>query len=189
MEIIPKSRAIAGVRVATENDAAAVARIYAPYVRETAITFEEIPPSADEMGGRVRTTLKTHPFLVFEDGGSVVAYAYASPHRERPAYRWSADVAIYAVPEVHRRGMGRALYARLLDILRRQGFHSAFAGVTLPNQNSVGLHEAMGFGHVGIYAEVGFKLGAWRDVGWWQCRIAGGPPCGAPIAFPDLRET
>jgi len=180
---------MAGVRVATAHDAAAVASIYAPYVRETAISFEELPPSVDDMSGRISKTLATHPFLVFEDGGSVVAYAYASPHRERPAYRWSADVAIYAAPAIHRRGVGRALYARLLDILGRQGFHSAFAGITLPNANSVGLHEAMGFEHVGTYAEVGFKLGTWRDVGWWQCRIASGPRCDALIAFPDLRET
>jgi L-amino acid N-acyltransferase YncA len=179
---------MAGVRVATENDAAAVAGIYAPYVRETAISFEELPPSPDEMSGRIRRTLATHPFLVFEDGYSVVAYAYASPHRERPAYRWSADVAIYAAPDIHRRGVGRALYACLLDRLERQGFHSAFAGITLPNQNSIGLHEAMGFEHVGTYAEVGFKFGSWRDVGWWHRRIVSGPPCGAPIAFPELRE-
>jgi L-amino acid N-acyltransferase YncA len=178
-----------GVRVATENDAAAVARIYDPYVRETAISFEEIPPSPDEMSSRIRKTLSTHPFLVFEDGSSVVGYAYASPHRERPAYRWSADVAIYAAPEAHRRGVGRALYASLLDMLGRQGFHAAFAGITLPNANSVGLHEAMGFEHVGTYGEVGFKLGSWRDVGWWHRRIASGPPCGALIAFADLRET
>lgn len=177
---------MAGVRVATENDAAAVAGIYAPYVRDTAISFEELPPSPDDMSSRIRKTLATHPFLVFEDGGSVVAYAYASPHRERPAYRWSADVAIYAAPEIHRRGVGRALYASLLDILARQGFHAAFAGITLPNEKSVGLHEAMGFEHVGIYSEVGFKLGSWRDVGWWQHRIASGSRSGAPIAFPEL---
>jgi len=180
---------MAGVRVATENDAAAVASIYAPYVRDTAISFEEVPPSPNVMSDRINRTLATHPFLVFEDGGSVVAYAYASPHRERPAYRWSTDVAIYAAPEIHRRGVGRVLYAYLLDLLGRQGFHAAFAGITLPNANSVGLHEAMGFEHVGTYAEVGFKLGSWRDVGWWCCRIASGPPYGAPVAFPDLRET
>jgi L-amino acid N-acyltransferase YncA len=180
---------MAGVRVATENDAAAVARIYAPYVRETAISFEELPPSPDDMSGRIGRTLSTYPFLVFEDGDTVVAYAYASSHRERPAYRWSADVAIYAAPEVHRRGVGRALYARLLDMLGRQGFHAAYAGITLPNKNSIGLHEAMGFEHVGTYAEVGFKLGSWRDVGWWQYRIASGSRCGALIAFPDLRES
>lgn len=180
---------MAGVRVATENDAAAVAAIYAPYVRDSAISFEEIPPSPDDMRGRIARTLSTHPFLVFEDGCFVVAYAYASPHRERAAYRWSADVAVYAAPEIHRRGVGRALYARLLEILGRQGFHAAFAGITLPNANSTGLHEAMGFAHVGTYAEVGFKLGSWRDVGWWQYRIASGPRCGALIAFPDLRES
>jgi len=180
---------MAGVRVATENDAAAVAGIYAPFVRETAISFEEVPPSPDDMSGRIRRTLATHPFLVFEDGDVVVAYAYASPHRERAAYRWSSDVAIYAAPEVHRRGVGRALYAWLLEILGRQGFHAAFAGITLPNANSIGLHEAMGFEHVGTYAEVGFKFGTWRDVGWWHRRIASGPPRDAPIAFADLRET
>jgi len=179
---------MASVRVATENDAAAVSAIYAPYVRETAISFEELPPAPDEMSGRIKRTLATHPFLVFEDGASVVAYAYASAHRERAAYRWSADVAIYAAPAVHRRGVGRALYAHLLNILRRQGFHAAFAGITLPNASSIGLHEAMGFEHVGTYAEVGFKLGAWRDVGWWQYRISIGAPVGAPIAFPDLRD-
>jgi len=179
---------MASVRVATENDAAAVSAIYAPYVRETAISFEELPPAPDEMSGRIKRTLATHPFLVFEDVASVVAYAYASAHRERAAYRWSADVAIYAAPAVHRRGVGRALYAHLLNILRRQGFHAAFAGITLPNASSIGLHEAMGFEHVGTYAEVGFKLGAWRDVGWWQYRISIGAPVGAPIAFPDLRD-
>jgi len=179
---------MAGVRVATENDAAAVAAIYAPYVLETVISFEERPPSLVDMSGRITRTLETHPFLVFEDGDSVVAYAYASAHRERAAYRWSADVAIYAAPAVHLRGVGRALYAHLLNILRRQGFHAAFAGITLPNASSIGLHEAMGFEHVGTYTEVGFKLGAWRDVGWWQYRIAIGAPVGAPIAFPDLAD-
>jgi L-amino acid N-acyltransferase YncA len=174
------------VRIATEQDASAVAGIYAPYVRDTAISFEEVTPSQDEMGRRIRKTLATHPFLVFEDGDTVVAYAYASQHRERAAYRWSVDVAVYAAPEVHRRGVGRALYGCLLETLARQGFHAAFAGITLPNEKSVGLHEAIGFQQVATYAEVGFKLGAWRDVGWWRLPLCGGSPRGEPIAFPDL---
>jgi L-amino acid N-acyltransferase YncA len=177
---------MSGVRIATERDASAVASIYAPYVRDTAISFEEVAPSPDEMGRRIRKTLATHPFLVFEDGDAVVAYACASHHRERAAYRWSVDVAVYAVSEVHRRGVGRALYRRLLETLARQGFHTAFAGITLPNEKSVGLHEAMGFQQVATYAEVGFKLGAWHDVGWWSLPLCGGPPPGEPIAFPDL---
>jgi phosphinothricin acetyltransferase len=177
---------MAGVRVANEEDAPAVADIYAPYVRDTVISFEQDPPSAEEMRGRMRKILTTYPFLVFEDGGAVVAYAYASPHAERPAYRWSVDVAVYAAPEVHRRGVGRTLYTRLFEILVRQGFHSAFAGITLPNEKSVGLHEAMGFRPVGTYVEAGFKFGAWRDVGWWGRSIGSGLPDGDPTPFAEL---
>ncbi|WP_293681148.1 arsinothricin resistance N-acetyltransferase ArsN1 family B [uncultured Phenylobacterium sp.] len=177
---------MARVRTATEEDAAAVAGIYAPYVRDTVISFEEVPPSAEEMRGRMRKTLTTHPFLVFEDEGWVAAYAYATPHKERAAYRWSVDVTAYAAPEVHRRGVGRALYTRLFEILLRQGFHAAFAGITLPNEKSVGLHEAMGFRHIGAFADAGFKFGAWRDVGWWGRLIASGPPRGEPIPFCEL---
>ncbi|MGH6958437.1 MAG: arsinothricin resistance N-acetyltransferase ArsN1 family B [Caulobacteraceae bacterium] len=177
------------VRVATPQDAAAVADIYGPYVRETAISFEETAPSTAEMRGRIEKTLDAFPFLVFEnDGGAVVAYAYASRHRERAAYRWSCDVTIYAAPHVHRRGVGRALYADLLEILARQGVHAAYAGITLPNEKSAGLHEAMGFRHLGTYSQVGFKLGAWRDVGWWRCAIGRGPPENEPIPFPALAE-
>ena len=178
---------MAGVRIASESDAEAVASIYAPYVRATAISFEEVPPSPDEMRSRIRKVLRTYPFLVFEDDcGSVVAYANATPHKERAAYRWSVDVTAYAVPEVHRRGVGRALYTRLFEILQQQGFHSAFAGITLPNEKSVGLHEAMGFRHIGVYADAGFKFGAWRDVGWWGRPIASGAPRGEPIPFCEL---
>jgi len=178
---------MAGVRIATEDDALAVATIYAPYVRDTVISFEEVPPSEDEMRGRIRNILRTHPFLVYEDDDRVVAYAYASQHRERAAYRWSTDVTVYAAADVHRRGIGRALYRRLLEILVRQGFHAAFAGITLPNEKSVGLHEAMGFGFIGTYHEVGFKFGAWRDVGWWGLALESGPSCGEPTPFPEMR--
>jgi phosphinothricin acetyltransferase len=174
------------VRIAREADAPTVADIYAPYVRETAISFEEVPPSPAEMRERICKTLATHPFLVFEDGNTVVAYAHASRHKERPSYRWSVDVGVYAAPPVHRRGVGRALYTRLLDILARQGFHAAFAGITLPNEKSVGLHEAMGFRHLGTYAEVGFKLSALRDVGWWRRPLGTGLPTGEPIEFSKL---
>lgn len=177
---------MAGVRIANEDDAEAVAGVYAPYVRDTAISFEELAPSTDEMRRRIRTTLATHPFLVFEDRGAVVAYACATPHGERAAYRWSVDVAIYAAPEVHGRGVGRALYTRLFEILERQGLHAAYAGITLPNEKSVGLHEAMGFRRIGTYLEAGFKFGAWRDVGWWGRPIGEGPPRGEPVPFPAL---
>jgi phosphinothricin acetyltransferase len=108
----------------------------------------------------------------------VVGYAYASPHRDRAAYQWSVDVTVYVSPRAHRTGTGRRLYGLLLAILRQQGYHQAFGGITLPNTASVGLHEAMGFTPVGVYRRVGFKLGAWRDVGWWGVEL--GPPPSAP---------
>lgn len=174
------------VRVATAADAAAVAAIYAPYVAETAISFEEEPPSAEEMAARIAATLQTHPFLVYDPGDGVIGYAYAGAHAARPAYRWSCNVSAYVAPSRTRRGVGRALYGELLGIVKAQGFHAAFAGVALPNEASVGLHEAMGFRNLGTYREVGFKHGRWHDVGWWRLGLAEGPPSGEPIPFPAL---
>lgn len=169
------------IRLATAEDGDALAAIYRPYVLETTISFEETPPSPDEMSQRIVATLATCPFLVFEDQGVVLAYAYASPHRARPAYRWSVDVSVYAANNAHRRGIGRTLYTELLRRLTAQGFHSAYAGIALPNAASVGLHEAMGFRHLGTYEEVGFKFGRWRDVGWWQRPLNQGLPSANPL--------
>lgn len=166
--------------MARSEDGPALAEIYRPYVLETAISFEDAPPTASEMSSRITATLAAYPFLVFEEGGEVLAYAYGSAHRARAAYRWSVDVTVYAARHVHGRGIGRRLYRDLLDRLTRQGFHSAFAGIALPNAKSVGLHEAMGFRHLGAYQEVGFKLGRWHDVGWWRLSLNEGPPTGDP---------
>ena len=174
------------VRVASEADAAAVAASYAPYGLQTAITFEEQAPSAEDMAARMRKILQGHPFLVFEEAGAVLGYAYASPHKERSAYRWSVDVAIYVAAAAHRRGIGRALYGRLLEILARQGFHTAYAGITMPNESSIGLHEAMGFRLIGAYGEVGFKFGEWRNVGWWGLAISPSSRPSEPVPFPAL---
>lgn len=175
------------VRVATTADADAVAAIYAPYVADTAISFEERPPPPAEMAERIAVTLRAYPFLVYDTGEGVVGYAYAGAHAARPAYRWSCAVTAYVAPGHARRGIGRALYAVLIERLKAQGFHSAFAGVALPNDASVGLHEAMGFEHLGTYREVGFKHGRWHDVGWWRLGLAEGPPGGEPVPFPALR--
>ncbi len=156
------------IRPATVADAAEIQRIYAPFVRETAISFEEVPPSVDEMAGRITSTLKSHPWLVAVDDGKVCGYVYASAHRERAAYRYSSDTTVYIAPQAQRRGVGHALYAELLPELKRRGFHMVFAGIALPNPPSVALHESMGFTPVGVYREVGFKFGRWHDVGWWQ---------------------
>jgi phosphinothricin acetyltransferase len=156
------------VRPASAADGEAIGAIYAPYVLETAISFEEVAPSGEEMARRIKSTLPTHPFLVAEENGHVLGYAYAGPHGERAAYRWSANVSAYVGGDAHRRGIGRTLYAELFRLLLRQGFHSIFAGITLPNEKSIGLHEAMGFVHLGTYRDVGYKLGRWHDVGYWR---------------------
>lgn len=168
------------------GDAAACAAIYAPYVTDTVISLEEVAPDAREMAARIQATSRTHPWLIAELDGVVAGYAYASRHRERGAYRWAADVTVYVGPDHHRRGVGRALYETLLRLLTDQGFCTACAGITLPNPASVGLHESCGFRPVGVYRAIGWKLGAWRDVGWWQCDLAvpgDDPP--APLRAPD----
>jgi phosphinothricin acetyltransferase len=166
------------VRLAEPADAADVAAIYAPIVTGTWISFEEIAPDAREIRRRIERAIGIWPFLCFERDGSVAGYAYASPHRERAAYRWSADVSVYVAEGFRRGGAARRLYAALFAILREQGYYNAFAGITLPNDASVGLHHRMGFADVGIYRNVGYKLGAWHDTIWMQrpLRAAQGTP-------------
>lgn len=159
------------IRLATTGDAAAVAAIYAPYCEESAVSFEVVAPSAQEMAQRIATVIVQRPWIVLEDDGIVIGYAYAAPHNERRAYRWSVNTAIYISRTHQRRGAGRALYTTLFDLLRHLGYHNAVAGITLPNPASVGLHEAMGFVLVGVYRDIGYKLGAWRDVAWYQASI------------------
>jgi len=157
--------------VAAESDAGACLEIYAPYVRDTAISFEEEVPTLEEFSQRIRAYTRTHPWLVFEAPEGIAGYAYASQHRSRAAYRWAADVTVYVAPSRHRGGVGRQLYQELFDRLRKRGFHVACAGITLPNPASVGLHEALGFKPVGTYPRIGWKAGAWHDVGWWQLEL------------------
>jgi L-amino acid N-acyltransferase YncA len=174
------------VRIATAADAPDIQAIYAPIVRDSAISFEEVVPSIAEVADRIRTTLPIYPYFVFEDQGRVLGYAYAGAHRTRAAYRWSADVTVYVHAHARRRGVGRALYHVLIEALALQQFHAAFAGITLPNPGSVALHEALGFEHLGAYREVGFKHGRWHDVGWWRRGLTTGPPAGEPIPFREL---
>jgi phosphinothricin acetyltransferase len=154
------------------RDAAACAAIYAPFVSETAVSFEQETPDETEFAARIERISETHPFLVAVDRERVIGFAYASAHRERSAYRWAADVAVYVASDERRGGVGRALYDDLLLLLASQGFRVACAGITLPNAASVGLHEALGFTAVGVYRRIGYKLGAWHDVGWWHLQLA-----------------
>ena len=160
------------IRVASVLDADGIAAIYAPVVSDTAISFEIDPPKPEEMARRIGTALATYAWLVAELDRAVIGYAYAGRHRDRAAYRWSVDVSVYVDAHKQRGGAGRALYEKLIAILRTQGFHSAFAGIALPNAASVGLHEAVGFKPVGIYRDVGFKNDRWHDVGWWRLALS-----------------
>ena len=161
-------------RADPERDAAACAAIYAPYVLGEATSMEEDAPGAAEIAARIRRLAPTHPWLVAEVGGEVVGYAYGSPHAERAGYRWTVDLAVYVRPDHHRSGVARRLYEELLACLRAQGFRTACAIVTLPNEASVAFHEALGFVPVGVFRRAGWKGGAWRDVGWWQLDLAPG---------------
>ncbi len=176
------------VRIASISDAAAIQGIYGPMVERTSISFELEPPTVEEMAHRIESTLPKYPYLVAEREGLVVGYAYASQHRAREAYQWSVDVTVYVAPEAHRSGIARALYARLIPVLERQGFHTAYAGIALPNEGSVGLHEALGFEHLGTYTEVGFKQGKWHDVGYWRKRLNSATSPGPIVPFSQLIE-
>jgi L-amino acid N-acyltransferase YncA len=156
------------VRDASEDDAAACAAIYAPYVRETAVSFEGEPPSPAQMAERIAVATRTHAWVVLENDDRVVGYAYCGPHQERTAYRFSCEVSVYVEQGRRRTGSGRALYEALFDRLAARGYLMAVAGMTLPNEASVGLHRAMGFEPVGVYRRIGWKFGAWHDVAWTQ---------------------
>lgn len=166
------------IRDATPADGPACAAVYRPYVTDTAITFELEAPSPDEVARRIAKALLTHAWVVLEDDGRVVGYAYAGPYKERPAYRWSCEVSVYLEPGRGRTGAGTALYTALFDRLTARGYRSAVAGMTLPNDASVGLHRSLGFEPVGTYRRIGWKNGAWHDVAWAQRPLgdAGDPP-------------
>jgi L-amino acid N-acyltransferase YncA len=177
------------IRMARLEDAAACAAIYSPYVRDTAISFETEPPGAAEMERRLAQTLASFPWLVVEEAGVVLGYAYGAPHHHRAAYRFSADSSVYVDGSALRRGFGRRLYRVLFALLERQGFVAVHAGITLPNAASVALHESFGFEPVGVYREVGFKLDAWHDVGWWQRPLLPRTKSPAePRAWTELRD-
>ncbi len=180
------------IRLAQIEDAEQISAIYSRYVLETPVSFESVPPSSVEMAARIAQILEMYPWLVYEIDGVIAGYAYASQHRARHHYQWSVDVTVYIQDQFQRQGIGRALYSPLLAILPLQGYVSAYAGITLPNAASVGLHESMGFKPVGVYENVGHKLGRWHNVGWWQRPLAA--PMGAPqnplelSAVQDLAE-
>jgi phosphinothricin acetyltransferase len=166
------------VREAAARDAVACAAVYAPYVTDTAITFETEPPAPAAMAARIEEANRTHAWLVLEIDGRVAGYAYGAPHKDRPAYRWTCEVSVYLEQDRRRTGGGRLLYETLFARLAARGYRIALAGMTLPNEASAGLHRALGFHPVGTYRRVGWKLDAWHDVAWMQRDLAspGEPP-------------
>jgi L-amino acid N-acyltransferase YncA len=177
------------IRIAGTADAARIAEIYAPYVRDTAISFETAPPTAGMMAERISTTLAMYPWLVADTAGETTGFAYAGKHRDRPGYRWSVETTVYVSSAIRHKGIGRALYGSLLQMLKGQGFRSAFAEIVLPNPASVRLHKGLGFMPIGVHPEVGFKLGRWQDIGYWRVPLADcdGEPAD-PIPFSLFRQ-
>jgi len=177
------------IRIATAEDATAFHAIYAPHVLEGVATFETVPPGVTVMRERVLGRLEQYPWLVWEEAGEVLAYAYASRFRERAAYDWIAETSIYVRTDAQRRGIARRLYGTLLDALRLQGIFQAVGVITLPGVTSVAAHEAMGFAPAGVWRQAGYKLGQWWDVGVWQKTLS--EPANPPspvVPFRELRE-
>jgi L-amino acid N-acyltransferase YncA len=169
------------IRDAIAGDAGRCAAIYGPYVAETVISFEDEAPDAGEMARRIAAAAERHAWLVLEEAGEVVGYAYGGPHAARAAYRWACEVSVYLEMGRRRTGAGRALYEVLLSRLADRGYRTACAGMTLPNEASAGLHRALGFEPVGTYRRIGHKFGTWHDVAWVQ-RPLGDPS--RPLAEP-----
>jgi phosphinothricin acetyltransferase len=159
------------IRLATPADAPQIAAIYRPFCDDSHISFETSAPDAAEMASRIEKINQRFPWLVDEIDGAIAGYAYASPHRERAAYRWAVEVTVYIHEQFRGRGLGRALYTELFKRLRGQGFFKAYAGITQPNPASAAFHESMGFAPVGTYRKIGYKLGSWWDTSWWQIAL------------------
>jgi len=185
--LIAKSDALSKIRLAGPADAEAMLEIYAPYVRDTSITFETEVPTTEQFAQRVADYTREFPWIVYEIGGKVAGYAYGSRYRERLAYQWSVECSVYIHPDFQHRGIGQKLYTALFRILKAQMFRNVYAVINLPNDPSVRLHEQMGFKWFATYERVGYKLGRWKNVGWWGLVLNEfGDEPDPPLKFPQL---
>ena len=177
------------IRIATPEDAAGILDIYTPFISNTSFTFETDIPSVEEFAARIKTYLINWPWLVAESGGKITGYAYATRHRERTAYQWSVESSVYIHDDFQQTGLGRNLYKTMFEILKQQGFTNVYAVINLPNDKSVAFHEKLGFQYFATYEKVGYKLGKWKNVGWWRLSINeyGDEPA-APIKFSELNK-
>ena len=176
------------LRKATTEDGAALAAIYKYYVEETAVTFEYIAPSAEEFSQRIAHKTEKYPFLVAEEDGKPVGYAYASEYRERAAYSWDVETSVYVDTAHQGHGIGKRLYGALEEILKLQGVVNLYACITYPNTYSVAMHEAFGFDYIGRFHSAGFKFGVWRDVSWFEKQISFPSEPAPVIPYPELNE-
>jgi len=160
--------AVSMIRLATLHDTEQILGIYSPYILTTNISFETIVPSIEKMKSRIESVLVNNPWIVLEEGSCILGYAYASMHRERDAYKWAVDISVYVRQDCKGKGIGKALYSTLIFILKLQGYYNVYAGICLPNDSSVGIHEYFGFRKIAHYNNVGYKFGQWHDVGWWE---------------------
>ena len=163
------------VRSATPADAPALLEIYRPFVESSAVSFETEIPSVEEFAARISKYTDGWAWLVAEHADRCVGYAYASAHRERRAYQWSVETSAYVRPDYYRQGIARRLYLELFDVLIAKGYCNAYAGITMPNDASVGFHRSVGFEFVGVFRAVGRKFDAWHDVSWWHRRLRDAP--------------
>ena len=175
------------LKVADPRDAQQVLSIYEPYVKETSLTFEIDIPSVEEFAERIIQYTKEWPWLVATMNGQIAGYAYASKYRERKGYQWCVECSVYVSSDHMRKGVGEKLYRTLFELLRLQGYRNVYAVINLPNERSVLFHERLGFKWFATYEKVGYKLGRWKDVGWWQLIINEyNDEPSAPVPFAQL---
>ncbi len=177
------------IRLANENDAEGILAIYAPFISNTSLTFETEVPDIVSFKTRINSYLVNWPWLVCEIDGMIAGYAYAARYRERTAYQWGTEVSVYIHDHHHRQGIAKALYTPLIEILKKQRFRNAYAVINLPNEKSVAFHESLGFKYFATYENVGYKLGKWKNVGWWQLKLneyTTDPE--PPVLFRDLKK-
>jgi phosphinothricin acetyltransferase len=180
---------MANIRLATVNDAEGILAIYAPYIENTSFTFETETPSVTDFQKRITDYLISWPWLVCEIDGVIAGYAYGARYRERVAYQWCVESSIYIHDDFQKHKIGKALYETLIGIFKRQGYRNVYAVINLPNDKSVKFHESCGFTYFATYEKVGYKLGQWKNVGWWQLVInENGMEPLPPIKFSELSK-
>jgi phosphinothricin acetyltransferase len=156
------------IRLARAGDAAGILEIYGPFIRNTSITFETELPTVEQFGERITHYLESWPWLVCEIGGKIAGYAYGSQYRERKGYQWCVECSVYIHEDHRNKGIARSLYKKLFAILEKQGFRNVYAVINTPNDRSVEFHESCGFRFFAMYENVGWKMGQWKNVGWWR---------------------